>query len=190
MWAGHLREAVLLKSCVWIHQAGRTLALACLLITIYLSCWCPFTKLYACWFQQSKVITTPPASGVMPSGPSSCQQEHSSPCHFLCIGAAISPDQFAPVPSAASPAGLLSSLWMSLTAGGHSHARLILEALWRGHTARAKLSKTPLLKILLWLKANSAVVLFCETFLIYSQFHLICFKAQWVDKDTLEKPVC
>lgn len=99
MWAGHFRGAVLLKRCVWIHQAGRTLALACLLITIYLSCWCPFTELHACWFQQSKVITTPPASGVMPNGPSSCQQEHSSLCHFLCRVATISPDQFAPVPS-------------------------------------------------------------------------------------------
>lgn len=58
-----------------------------------------------------------------------------------------------------------------------------------GARCQGQIIQTPLLKILLWLQANSAVVLSCETFLIYSQFYLIHFKAQWVDKDILEKPV-
>lgn len=88
-----LEETVLLKRCVCICQEGRTSALARLLISIYLSCWCPFTELHAWWFQQSKVITTSPASAVMPNGPGACQQDHSYPCHFLSVGAAVNLEQ-------------------------------------------------------------------------------------------------
>lgn len=146
-----LEETVLLKRCVCICQAGRTSALAHLLITIYLSCWCPFTELHAWWFQQSKVITTSPVSAVMPNGLSACQQDHSYPRHFLSVGAAVNSSNSLvilgqaspPVSPPVSPAGLLSSLWMSLTAWGRGHARLGLEVLLRGHSAKAKWSETP-----------------------------------------------
>lgn len=75
---------------------------------------------------------------------------HSTPNSLVILGQA-SP----PVSPPGSPAGLLSSLWMSVTAGGHSNARLGLEVLWRGHSAKAKYPK-PLLKSLLWLYSSSA----------------------------------
>lgn len=83
----HVCIAELLKRYVCIHQPGRVSALACSLITVYLSCWCPFPS------NDFRNLNLSPASAAMPNGSNAWHQVHTRPIHFLVVGAAVIPQE-------------------------------------------------------------------------------------------------